>query len=46
MFGISSTTLYHLVRKGEVKQLRIGSAVRYSIDHLREFANSAQQVEQ
>jgi excisionase family DNA binding protein len=46
MLGISRTTLYHLVRRGEVKQLRIGSAVRYSIDHLREFANSAQKVEQ
>ena len=40
MLGLGRTSIYHLVRTGQLKPVRIGSAVRFSVDHLREFVNA------
>jgi excisionase family DNA binding protein len=44
MLGLGRTSIHHLVVSGQLKPVRIGSAVRFSVDHLREFvaARSAQ----
>ena len=40
MLGLGRTSLHHLVVNGELKQVRIGSAVRFSVDHLHEFIDA------
>ena len=37
MLGLGRTSIHHLVRNGQLKPVRIGSSVRFSVDHLREF---------
>jgi hypothetical protein len=37
---LGRTSIYHLVRSGQLKPIRIGGAVRFDVDHLREFVNS------
>ncbi len=37
MLGVGRTSLHYLVVSGQIKQVRIGGAVRFSVDHLREF---------
>jgi excisionase family DNA binding protein len=40
MLGLGRTSAYHLVRTGRLRQVRIGGAVRFSVDHLREFVEA------
>ena len=44
MLGLGRTSIHHLVVSGQLKPVRIGKAVRFSVDHLRQFvdARSAQ----
>ena len=37
MLGLGRTSIHHLVRSGQLKPVRIGSSVRFSVEHLREF---------
>ncbi len=37
MLGLGRTSIHHLVRSGQLHPVRIGSSVRFSVDHLREF---------
>ena len=37
MLDLGRTSIHHLVRNGQLKPVRIGSSVRFSVDHLREF---------
>ena len=37
MLGLGRTSIHHLVRSGQLKPVKIGSSVRFSVDHLREF---------
>ena len=40
MLGLGRTSVYHLVRSGQLRPVRIGGAVRFSVDHLRQFVDS------
>lgn len=40
MLGLGRTSVYHLVRTGRLKPVRIGGAVRFSVDHLRQFVDA------
>ena len=40
MLGLGRTSLHHLVVNGELKPIRIGSAVRFSVGHLHEFIDA------
>jgi hypothetical protein len=40
MLGLGRTSLYHLVRTDRLRVVRIGSAIRFSVDHLREFVET------
>jgi len=44
--GIARTTLYELIRSGEIKVVRLGSRTLIHADHLREWAErlTAEQV--
>ena len=44
MLGLGRTSIHHLIVSGQLKPVRIGKAVRFSVDHLRQFvdARSAQ----
>lgn len=37
MLGLGRTSIHHLIVSGQLKPVRIGRAVRFSVDHLREF---------
>lgn len=40
MLGLGRTSIHHLVRSGQLKPVRIGAAVRFSVEHLREFVDA------
>jgi excisionase family DNA binding protein len=40
MLGLGRTSIHHLVCSGELKPVRIGSAVRFSVEHLKDFINA------
>lgn len=40
MLGLGRTSIHHLIVSGELKPIRIGTAVRFSVEHLREFINA------
>ena len=40
MLGLGRTSVYHLVRTGQLRKVQIGGAVRFSVDHLREFVDT------
>lgn len=40
MLGLGRTSVYHLVRSGKLRPVRIGGAVRFSVDHLRAFVDA------
>jgi excisionase family DNA binding protein len=39
MLSLGRTSIYHLVCSGQLKPKKIGGALRFSVEHLREFAN-------
>ncbi|MGH7179423.1 MAG: helix-turn-helix domain-containing protein [Tepidisphaeraceae bacterium] len=41
--GISERTLWSLAERGEIPRVRIGRAVAYSVDSLREFIRGREQ---
>jgi predicted DNA-binding transcriptional regulator AlpA len=40
MLGLGRTSIHHLVVSGQLKPVRICGAVRFSVDHLREFVDA------
>lgn len=40
MLGLGRTSIHHLVRNGELTPIRIGTAVRFSIEHLHRFVDA------
>jgi excisionase family DNA binding protein len=40
MLGLGRTSIHRLVVSGRLKPVRIGGAVRFSVDHLREFVDA------
>ncbi len=39
MLGLGRTSIYHLARTERLRAIRIGGAVRFSVDHLRQFVD-------
>ncbi len=40
LLGLSRTSLHHLMVRGELRPIRIGTAVRFSVEHLHEFIDA------
>ena len=40
MLGLGRTSIHHLMISGELKPIRIGSAVRFSVEHLHQFIDA------
>jgi excisionase family DNA binding protein len=40
MLGLGRTSVDHFITTGRLRQVRIGGAVRFSVDHLREFVET------
>ena len=40
MLGLGRTSIHHLVRSGHLKSIRIGTAVRFSVEHLQAFVDA------
>ena len=40
MLGLGRTSIHYLMVSGELKPIRIGSAVRFSVEHLHQFIDA------